>query len=342
VREIVIVITDLYLPEAGVAAPASVAGEWPALPGFGQVARFGRRTALSGGWRAWLAQRLGRADLADAALAAVAAAALPERPDEARGTDWIATPLHLSAGLTRVHLDHRGLIALTPQEQALLAADFQRTFAPGAELSALVSGDFLLRAPALAPLAAIEPARRAGMEVADALPRAAQAGALRRLLAEIEMWLHLQPLNETRRQQGALPVTTLWLWGAEGRMIRPGPPRAAAHAVSAYGRDAWLAGLMRLQGGELHRLPAQLAAAPAPLTVWVLEAGAELQRAGAGTLAEALGRLDERFVSAAVAALRRGAAERLTLLLNDCAVTLTRRSRWRLWRRRRAGLEGFR
>ena len=35
-------------------------------------------------------------------------------------------------------------------------------------------------------------------------------GTLRRLLAEIEMWLHAQPLNERRSRRGAASVTGLW------------------------------------------------------------------------------------------------------------------------------------
>jgi hypothetical protein len=49
VRELVIVIQDLYLPEA----PA--AGVPLALPGLEFVARFGTRVSLAHGWRAWLA-----------------------------------------------------------------------------------------------------------------------------------------------------------------------------------------------------------------------------------------------------------------------------------------------
>jgi hypothetical protein len=43
----------------------------------------------------------------------------------------------------------------------------------------------------------------------------------------------------------------------------------------------------------------------------------------------------------ALAALRSGAVARTTLVLNDRCATMTRGSRFRLWRRRRAGLAGF-
>lgn len=337
-HEIVIAIADLYLPRAG---PAQLG----ALPGLARAGRFGARGALPRGWRAWLTGRLARTDLNELAPAAIASATLEStegavRPDV---TSWLATPLHLSAGLTRVHLDHRGLLRLSRAEQAVLAAQFESTFgASGAELAPLRAGDFLLRTPGIAAHESAEPARCAGGEVAEALPKGAAAAPLRRLLAEIEMWLHALPLNEERARRGAPPVTTLWLWGAQGRMMPP-EPRGAADTAVSYGRDAWLEGLMRLTGGSSHALPERLLGPreDAPLAVYVLEVGGELQHVGHATLAQALARLDADFISPALAALRQGSCQRLTILLNDVSVSLGRTSHYKLWRRSRAGLEGY-
>jgi len=338
VHEIVIAVADLYLTRAG---PSQLG----ALPGLERAGRFGARAALPRGWRGWLAGRLARTDLNEHAPAAIASAALEAadaalRPDV---TSWLATPLHLSAGLTRVHLDHRGLLRLNRAEQTLLAAQFQTTFGgSGYELTPLHAGDFLLRTPDIGPLENVEPARCAGGEVAEALPRGAAAGELRRLLAEIEMWLHTLPLNEERARRGAAPVTTLWLWGAQGRMMPP-EPRGAADTAVSYGRDAWLEGVMRLTGGSSQALPERLLGAreDAPLAVYALEVGGELQHFGHATMAQALARLDADFISPALAALRRGSCQRLTILLNDVSVSLGRSSHLKLWRRSRAGLESY-
>lgn len=331
-------MVDLYLPRAGTA-------QLGALPGLERAGRFGARAALPRGWRAWLAGRLARADLNELASAAIASAALETadgavRPDV---TSWLATPLHLSAGLTRVHLDHRGLLRLSRAEQTVLTAQFQRTFGgSGCELTPLHAGDFLLRTPGVAPLESAEPARCAGGEVAEALPRGAASAELRRLLAEIEMWLHSLPLNEERARRGAPPVTTLWLWGAHGRMTPP-EPRGAGDTAVGYGRDAWLAGLMRLTGGSSHPLPERLLGPRegAPLAVYALEVAGELQHFGHATIAQALARLDADFISPALAALRQGSCQRLTVLLNDVSVSLGRASHYKLWRRSRAGLESY-
>src|ERR1700679_1372623 len=84
VREIVIVISDLYLapgrsggsPEAAASAREAAAAS-VTLSGFEHAARFGQRRSIEGegGWRPWLARWLGRDDLATVAPAVIAAGA---------------------------------------------------------------------------------------------------------------------------------------------------------------------------------------------------------------------------------------------------------------------------
>jgi hypothetical protein len=105
VREIVIVIADLYLPptstEVGEAshgstaqpsgsasdanAPDGMAGPSPGPLGLEHLARFGQRRTLDaeGGWRAWLARRLGREDLVNVPPAVIATAAFDQWPPPA-------------------------------------------------------------------------------------------------------------------------------------------------------------------------------------------------------------------------------------------------------------------
>jgi hypothetical protein len=335
VREIVMVIADLYLPHAANGTAGAGAG---AVPGIESAGRFGERAALQHGWREWLAHALGREDLAGVAPACIAAAAAEAAPGgapagAALGTPWIATPLQLTAGAARLYLDYRGVLRLPRAELAALAAAFQDTFAvSGFTLRPLASGDFLLRTPGIAAVATTEPARCAGTDVAEALPRGAAAAPLRRLLSEIEMWLHGQALNEARVRRGEPPVTTLWPWGAEGRAVQP-ERREAGATLRAFGADPYVHGLWQLQGGVCRALPQRLedvlADEHAGGVVLVL------------TLAQSLAHLDARFVSPALKALRRGEVSSVTLIANDTRVTLRRRSHLRLWRRMRAGLRSF-
>ena len=337
------VIADLYLPRATETAAPELAATFAPLPGIETAGRFGERAHLPQGWRAWLARHVGRADLSALAPACVAGAAHPAGTHGASAS-WIATPVHFGAGLTRVYLDHRGLLRLPPEELAALAEDFRRSFpAPDFSLVPLASGDFLLRTAAIAPVATTEPARCAGGDVAQCLPPGPAAAPLRRLVAEIEMWLHGQALNEARRQRGELPVSALWLWGAAGGRAEP-ERRAAQQAAAAFGEDAWLAGLWHVRGSAVQRLPPRLEdvlEAGSPRAVLVATAAGELQRAHGDSVAQALARLDERFVSPALRALRRGELARVTLIINDVRATLARASRLRFWRRPRAGLGSF-
>ena len=338
--EIVIVIADLYLKHD---APLAAAAQRGAFPGIESAARFGERTSLGHGWRAWLAGSLGRPDLAAAAPARIAAAAAT---GGGIGTPWIVTPLELSVHRSGTHLEHRGILRLARAELTALAHAFKDAFGPsGLALTPLSSGDFLLETPGIAAVPTLEPARWAGGDIAVALPRGAGAAPLRRFLSEVEMWLHAQELNDTRRRRGDPPVTTLWPWGATGE---PAPPerRATRGAPLAFGREAYLRGLWQLLGSECRGLPGRFedvaSAASAAGAVLIVDVGAELERDAECTLADAMSRLDARFVSPSLEALRRGEVDGVTLIANDTLVRLRRHSHLRVWRRARAaGLAGF-
>jgi hypothetical protein len=335
VRELVIVLTDLYRPEA---QPQAAAGAPAALPGIEYAGRYGERVALTAGWRAWLARRLGRDDLAALAPARIAAAVLPATSEP----QWLATPVHLSAGLSRVHLDHRGLLRLGAAEQAALTRAFAHAFAgSGFTLAGLPCGEFVLQAPGIAAVPTTEPARCAGGEIAAALPHGAQAAALRRVAAEIEMWLHGEEMNAVRTRLGRPSVHGLWLWGGGDSAVAP-VPRALVPAPLGFGSDAYLDGLWRLHGDSCRPLPQDLSAvlalaADAPL-VLALSVAAELQQSLHESFAQALAALDARFIAPALAALPGGTLAGVTLLANDTALTVHRRSALRIWRRGRPGL----
>jgi hypothetical protein len=349
VRELVIVIPDLYLPPelCGASRHDTTFGD---IPGLESVARFGARAKLMAGWRNWLLGHIDRADLEGVAPACIAAAALDSAPAAALAnaptpsvTRWVATAVHLHAGLTRVHFDQRGLLRLMPAEQAILAADFASTFGSSHQtLAALPSGEFLLSTPGLPPLATEEPGRAACGELDQLMPAGAAAAPLRRLLAEIEMWLHALPLNEARRSRGEAPVTALWPWGAAGRIVRP-EQRTPSELPAAFGRDAWLEGLWRLNGAASRAPPDHLdevLGAGTRAAVLVVEVGGQL-RADESSVGGALRRLDERFVSPALQALRRGTVDGVSVVLNDVRARIERGSLRKFWRRTLRSLEGF-
>src|SRR4051794_22171323 len=143
---------------------------------------------------------------------------------------WMATPMHLIAGMTSVHVDRRSILRLDAADQTTLAADFQRVFHDsGFHLQPLEAGDFLMLGPEMPRAETREPARALGGRMGQ---QADSSIALRRLGAEIEMWLHDHPINDTRRRRGELPVTSLWLWGA-GAIAARGDVDAASRGSAA-------------------------------------------------------------------------------------------------------------
>jgi hypothetical protein len=350
--EVAIILSDLYLTESGRggAGDRNAAVPKDVLPALARVARFAGVSALPGDWRGWLAAWLGRADLAaacDATPAVVAAAALAADealPPDARSV-WLATPLHLVAGLTSVHLDYRGLLKLDAATLDALCAQFTTQFAMrGFSLRRLAGGGLLAGGPHFAPLPATrDPARLLGSGIAGSTVHGAGAAALMMLGAELEMWLHAHPLNAARARRHAAPLTTLWLWGGGEA---PGPSRLAplmpaAHAeatfMTVFGQDPVAAGLCALSGARL-RPPARSAHdilnSGAARTAAVIELFHTDQPQPA-TLMDLLQHLDEGVLAPLVTALKDGALRQLTLIANDRCSVLTARDGLRFWRRSR-------
>ncbi|MBV8784441.1 MAG: hypothetical protein JOZ67_09660 [Gammaproteobacteria bacterium] len=337
-RELVIVVSDLYLADESDARmllpePGSVAG-------LERLASRATRRRIGGGWRAWVAAWVGREDLAPLAPAYLAALAVSEAP-VAPGTAWFATPVHLRAGLSSVHLPAEGLQHLPREEKVQLIEAFARDFgSAGYSLSFALGGELLLRTPRPWQVRTREPARSLGAE----LPRDAASGpdapALRRLTAELEMWLHTLPLNAARVSRGEWPVSGLWIWGGDGAA---GVPEGGARALpGAWGGDAYLAAVWHLLGGGVQAAPSvvrHLLETGHTRGIIVLQLSAHVVPPSGTT---ALSQLDAQWLRPGLAALRRGVLGRLTLLANDRALSLSRAGLLRLWRRRRPGLSGLR
>ena len=350
--EVAIILSDLYLAEQGrggaddrdAAVPKDV------LPALARVARFAGVSALSEDWRAWLATWLGRGDVAaacHATPAVIAAAALgidaPLPPDT--GSVWLATPLHLIAGLSSVHLDYRGVLKPDSATLEILCRDFDAAFAArGFSLRRLPGGGLLACGPRFANLPLTrDPARLLGGGIAGSTVHGAGAAALLTLGAELEMWLHDHPLNAARARRREAPLTTLWLWGGgEPRDARwMTAPRPSAHPdttfMTVFGEDPVVAGLCRLSGAHL-RSPAASAHdilnSGAARTAAVIELF-HTDKPQPATLMDLLQHLDERVLAPVVTALKDGVIQQLTLIANDRCSVLTARDGLRFWRRSR-------
>jgi hypothetical protein len=325
-----LVVADFHLDAAELSADA--AAGLPRLPGLEAALRQGR-AARGAGWRAVVAGLAGRAELIDVAPARVAGLALQSG---GLPNPWLATPVHQTAGLDHLRLHRAGLLRLRPQELEALATEFSRTFeGTGLRLLPLLGG-FVLDGASASAAQTQDPALFLGADMGRAPPVGSQAGELRRLGAEIEMWLHEAPINRERARRGELAVNALWLWGG-------GPPPPAGLSLRgkamglppAYADDAYVAGLWHGSGGEARALPADLetlladaAGSQAHQSVVVV-----ISAAAQGARDAPLSRLDARWLTPALGALRAGRIAELALHLGQTQLVLRDRDRLRFWRR---------
>jgi hypothetical protein len=367
VLDLVIVVSDLFVSQE---TPERELPDGVSLPGLHQVARFGTRSKAVDGWRPWLARWLTGQDTGSPATVVASALARDSSPQAARPESapaqsespvqsptppmaWMATPVHLVASLTSLHLDRRSVLRLGAEDAATLAAEFHRVFHDsGFELQPLESGDFLLFGPRLPLTDMSEPARAMGASIADAQRAGAVDPTLRRLGAEIEMWLYSHTVNDARRGRGELPVTGLWLWGAGPALIgatakngETTPGATGAGSDIAFGSDAYLRGLWRSRGEKVFPLPQQLTDVfgypHARRAVLVIEIGSLLNSNPTWTFFDAVTQIDRNWISPAVEALSQGKYQRLVMLANDYQWILRAYDRRKFWRRAPTGLSGL-
>jgi hypothetical protein len=327
-----LVVADLHLDrEALDAAPA---GALARLPGLEALLRWGRPRPAVGDWRAFVAACADRADLSGLPPARVVASAAGVA---ASGSPWLAAPVHMTAGLDHLRLHSAGLLRLEDDERDALVNAFNRDLGgDGLRLHAVPGGLLVTGADAVQAQTQ-DPARFLGADVRTAPAQGADAASLRRLGAEIEMWLFgsAAELNRRRSRRGALPVNALWLWG--GGAAAEVAQRDGAPGPRLHGDDAVIAGIAALAGLPNRPVPADLQAlhaeadASADAAVQVICLSAAPTGPGDAPLA----RLDARWFAPARSALRDGRMRSLGLYVGGQQYRLRRTDGWQFWHRAR-------
>jgi hypothetical protein len=335
-RRLTLILSDLYLPEEAV--PPDAVSAPLSLPGLAWLLQFARRPIPLADWRHWLTDELGLDALDGLPPAQIAARAC--LTPEAAASAWFATPVQLSARLDHVRLVDRGLLRVVPGDQAAWCADFARHFGNDCQLHPGNSRGFLLSGLSL-HAATTDPARLLDADVAAALPLGKDAPALRRLSAEIEMWLHTAALNEAREHARLPRVSALWLWGGGlrggGQSSVPAATTSGRETVALYGDDPFLAGVAAAARHATHATaPARLTAIEGDATHHIVEFAPM-----SGEPQESLASLDENWFLPARTALAAGVLTSLDVIANDCCFRIAGRAGWRFWRRRRGWLENL-
>lgn len=324
-RRLTLILSDLYLPEE--AGPGASPPATHDLPNLEWLLRFADSPELIGDWRRWLLDRTppGFLNLSVAGISAYRC--IDDRRIE---STWLATPVALEARLDHVRLLDRGLLRLDESDRAMCREEFGRVFGPAYELRDGGERTFYLCGLPANAARTTDPARLLGTEIGPALP-GREAHELRRLWAEIEMWLHGAAFNAARERAGKRRVSALWIWGGDrlpGRRVESG-----LNANAYLGSDPLIEGLHRMHGGEAgsaRSVPKRLADVDRELTDIVAEFAALT-----GEPRESLEALDENWFAPARAGLKTGDIRRVELVANDRCFRIRARPQWKVWRRHR-------
>lgn len=333
-RRLTLILSDLYLRDDEARELSPEASD--AMPHFEWLLRFAASRISIADWRGWLAADLGYAPSDLRPLAPFAA-----RGQVAARDAWLATPVHLAARLDHVRLEARGVMSLSRDERCAWCEAFARTFAPQYALHDDGVGGFFLSglAPNAEQAVTHDPARWLGTDIGASVPRGPEADELRRLGAEIEMWLHGGTLNAGRMRSGLPPVTSLWLWG--GGAMRA--PRHTPHvAADFYGAEPFLAALAR---------DAEVQLRASPRTAWEVqgfEPAAErvivVLAPLSGEPRRSLGELDRDWMGFARGSIEGGDVSAVDVVANDVVWHIAARpwvgfQPWWFWRKRRGWVE---
>jgi len=322
-RRLTLILSDLYLPEEagrGMAVPTT-----RDLPNLEWLLRFAESPEHIDDWRPWLLE-LTVPGLKN--LPVVSISAYECIGDHDLDSTWLATPVALEARLDHVRLLDRGLLRLTKSERESCREEFSRVFGPqyllhdGGERAFFLTGLPATGAPG------VDPARIIGAEIGPALP-GRDAGEMRRLWTEIEMWLQGATFNSARARAGKQRLSALWLWGARatpspGGRVEPWQPDAVY-----FGGDPMIAALRRSEAGGASGVPKQLAHLISDAPHVVVEFAALT-----GEPHESLEALDANWFAPMKSALAAGDIYEVDLVANDRRFRIGARPQWKFWRRR--------
>jgi hypothetical protein len=221
--------------------------------------------------------------------------------------------------MDHVRLDRIGMPA--SWASAKLVSDFNREFeGSNLKLHCMTSGHWFLEFPRELDAMGVEPGRVLGRDITDDLPSGSDGPYLRRVMTEIQMWLH-----GIADEHAAF--NALWLWGGGGLW----PQLAGETLPVAASNDPLIGGLWRLARREAVSVPESFAAA-SKIDAGNLLVTLSLEELRLQDLGEPLERLECEWLAPAWAALKRGTLRSLAVNLNGGLSRVTRAQRWRFWR----------
>jgi hypothetical protein len=249
-----------------------------------------------------------------------------------------ADPVYLEAGIRELILQPTDVLALSMEEANALVETLNAHFgADGLRFEAARPERWYLHVDQPDKLATYPISQVVGKDIHPLLPTGRRTTFWHAMLNELQMVLHQAPLNQKREARGAVPVNSVWLWGAGEP---PGKWRADwTHVWS----DDFIVRSLALATGAADR------PAPQDAATWLaeLKGGRHLvvvqplfEPAAMDDLAAwqgALEQLERDWFQPLLQAVRRRRVARLTVIGSEgCRLSATRTQLRRFWRRRRS------
>jgi len=225
---------------------------------------------------------------------------------------WLrADPVNLVADRDRLVMLPLNLLDIQMHEAQALAERINGTYeTDGIRLETQEPSRWYLKLPDSPICRTRDPGDIAGGPVLDYMPDGPDAARVRRLMNEIQMLLHEHPVNQAREAAGMPLINSVWLWGG-GRL-----PDALTRAPKSVVTDMPLVrGLAMHAGSDCLPWPAT----PGALT----EGGSELFAFSGGDT-RSLAAIETEFAEPALAQLRLGNLEEITLYCGTRGYRITR------------------
>lgn len=310
---------------AALAGPSAAGGatQLAKIAGRGALARaYDRRERAHAALRPWQRGLLAALKLTNGAYPSAPVSALAGGA-EPPGAFWMhLEPVHLATSLDSLSLlPLTGVAQVTPEERERLrtgVADHLREW--HLELHVLADGTWNVRGLQALEITTLCPEAATACELQNALPHGKDAGAVRRLMTELQMLLHNHPVNETRARAGLPAINSVWPWGSGVVADMGADPLPIAFGAAPY-----------LRGLYLHQ-PQSILPAPGDAGQ-LLQSFSSTTRVIAVVVAEDQDALEETWVAPLARMLAAGQLARLDLVLDDWHVDVSRAALRKFWRR---------
>jgi hypothetical protein len=253
-------------------------------------------------------------------------------------TCWLrCDPVHLRVNGDQLVLAEHRVFEISQGEAEGFTDALNRHFAEdGFVFYPLRPERWYLRAPVSSDILTTPLGEAVGRHIDPLLPRGPEALVWHRLFNEIQMLLHGVPLNADRESGGALTINSVWLWGV-GRL-----PTAIGRPYALVVTDDPVARGLASAAGSATASPdrglQQVIADQPRGEVLLYDPTLDLLRAYSDEagVAATLERLEQSVFAPLLAALKRGAVERVRIVTfagtHGVCFESTRASLWRFWR----------